>query len=157
MSPKSKKHRSEAQHQHDLLLNKSRHDPVAYSAASLEGMAKRVEQQRERAHAARMDVDDSKRALVSAEDQVHRLLSINKNQELRNSLGHSTFKAVERQGVNNQRAITVSQQKGSGATRICEGTSGVNRRTSPVYRTTFELGQDDFFTPSGYQLAQEEM
>ena len=79
MNPKSKKHRSEAQHQHDLLLNKSCHNPVAYSAASLDDMARRVEWQREKARVAKIDADHSKRALVSVEDQVRCPMSMNKN------------------------------------------------------------------------------
>jgi hypothetical protein len=52
------------------MLHTSRSDPIAYRAASLEDMSKTIYQQKKRIHAAEVDAEQSKKALVSTENQV---------------------------------------------------------------------------------------
>ena len=65
-----RKHRSEPQRRHDVLLHKSRYDPVAYNVASLEDIPKTVGEYRERARVAEADAEGSKKVLASANNQV---------------------------------------------------------------------------------------
>ena len=70
MSQKRKRHRSEAQHHHDMLLNQSRYDPVEYRANTLGDMVESVRQQRERASVAENDARECRNALASVQSQV---------------------------------------------------------------------------------------
>ena len=70
MYGKRRKPRSEAQRRHDSHLHQSRHDPDAYTVASLEDMSKTVQEYRERAHKAEVDAEKSEKALIAAELQV---------------------------------------------------------------------------------------
>ena len=69
MSPRGKR-RSEAQRRHDHLPHKACHDHGAYSAAWMRT-------QRERAHAAEMDMVQNKNMLASAQNQVCPLSTVN--------------------------------------------------------------------------------
>jgi hypothetical protein len=71
MYSKGKKRRTEAQRHHDALLIKSRYNPTAYRDDTMEEMAETVKQQRERAHAAKADAENSQKALIGAQNQVH--------------------------------------------------------------------------------------
>jgi hypothetical protein len=65
-----RKPRSEPQRRHDVLLHKSRYDPVTYNVASLEDISKTVGECRERARVAEADAEGNKKALASANNQV---------------------------------------------------------------------------------------
>ena len=70
MYRKRRKPRSEAQLRHDEHLHQSRHDPDAYATTSLEDMSKTVREYHGRARKAEADAENSKKVLVSAENQV---------------------------------------------------------------------------------------
>ena len=77
MKPKHKRGRSELQHHHDLLLHKSRRDPLAYYKASLEDMAETVKGHRETALAAEEGERHCKKVLAGAQNQVGHLSDMN--------------------------------------------------------------------------------
>jgi hypothetical protein len=65
-----KKDRSELQHHHDLLLHKSRRDPLAYYQTSLGDVSETAKKYREMARAAEADATHSREALVDVQNQV---------------------------------------------------------------------------------------
>ena len=70
MCPKHKKGHSELQRRHDSLLHKSCYDPNVYYNASLEDMAKTVEQHRKTARVAEADAEHREKVLVGMQNQV---------------------------------------------------------------------------------------
>ena len=79
MYRRHKKRRSEAQRRHDILLHRSRDDPAGYRAATLESITDTVKEQRQRARIAEADAEGCKKALDSAQNQVHPSASVSEN------------------------------------------------------------------------------
>lgn len=105
MSPKGK-HRSEAQRRHDHLLHKSRLDPDAYAVASMGDMTRTIREHRERAHVVDMDTVRNRNMLISVQNQVCPLSTVNEvANKSKDSPGLSTPDGTEFKDVQNRRVV----------------------------------------------------